>query len=169
MDNRKILFVVGSIMAIMIAVGFIIFLVVPKPEKPIGQQSLHYDQSSGESVVENSPLSQSAGESNLPDQPTYLGFSKLIDYGLSTSQLTQVKTALYNYSLKQSKKFTEVSLVLDSVRQPDPAPGSRLSSYEFNIKVNRSDDYFTRIEFTDTSSCTVTLYKADKTTLLFTQ
>lgn len=169
MDNRKVILIIGITVAVMIVAGFIIFLVAPKSSKPIAQQSLRYDQSSGESVVENSPLKQSAHNSNLPDQPTYLGFSKLIDYGLSSAQLTQIKTALYNYSQKQSTKFTEISLVIDSVRQPDPAPGSRVSSYEFNIKVNRSDDYFMRIEFTDTSSCTVTIYKADKTTLLFTQ
>jgi hypothetical protein len=170
MEKKRIIFIVGITVVVMIIAGAILYFVVPKSssnQPVIG--SVYHDPSSGESIAENSHLRQSAKDSNLPDQPTYLGFSKLIDYGLSSSQLIQVKSALYNYSQKQSTKFTEISLVIDSVRQPDPAPGSRVLSYEFNIKVNRSDDYFMRVEFTDTSSCTVTIYKADKTTLLFTQ
>lgn len=170
MEKQKVIFIVGITAVVMIIAGAILYFVVPKPlsKQPVGG-TIYHDPASGESTAENSQLRQSNQDSNLPGQPTYLGFSKLIDYGLSNTQLVQVKSAIYNYSQKQSKKITEVSLVVASVRQPDTAPGSGVSSYEFDIKANRSDSYFVRIEFTDTSSCTVTIYTADKKTLLFTQ
>jgi hypothetical protein len=164
--NKQRLIIISGILILLI-IGVIAIFIVKTNQTP--KTAIYTDPLTGEKVVDNSQQTQAPSDSRFPNKPTYLGFSKLMTYGLSNSQLDSVQMSLYNYSQDQPTKFREISLDLSSIRQPDSSPSSPAMAFEFNIKVNRTDDYFVRVEYTNTTSCVTKLYKSDKTTLLYTQ
>lgn len=167
MDNRKkiiiaiVIFVILSIAAIVLAV----LQNTPK-SSPQPTSTTYVDPGSGETVIE-SDNGPTAGNTQQLAIPTFLGFSKLTEKGLSSDQVEQVKSALSAYSAKQSTKFSEISLTVATINRIQSTTDPDIT--EFSIKVNRKDDYFVRVESPTVLTTTTKLYTADKSTLLFTQ
>lgn len=167
MDNRKkiitavVIFIILSITAIVLA----ILQNTPK-SSPQAAPTTYVDPGSGETVIE-SDNGPTAGNNQQLNIPTFLGFSKLTEKGLSSDQVEQIKSALSAYSAKQSTRFSEVSLTVATITRIQSPSDPDIT--EFSIKVNRKDDYFVRVESPTVLTTTTKLYTANKSTLLFTQ
>lgn len=128
----------------------------------------YVDPGSGETIVNNGK-SRQGSEASLKNSIVYLGFSKLIDRGLSPVQIQSIQSAFKSYSLKQTDKFKEVSLTVDSIRHLLPQGESTTHTITFTATANRKISYFVTVEYSDTTSCITTIRSDDKSTILFTQ
>lgn len=168
MINRKTIIILAILFAVIVGLGIFGLLFANKNEQ--NQDTASYvDPGTGKELVGDIPLTQSSEENPDPSRPTFIGFTILNDRGLSVSQRTQVENALYAYSSKNSLGFKEVSLTVDSIKTTPP--GSTEPGYymNFNITVNRSEQYYIDVTYNDFTSCMTRIYKSDKTTFLFAQ
>lgn len=165
--SKRNLIIIGTIVVILLVSSFI-FAASRKPDAaPVPDEKGYVDPGSGETIKNDK-------DSNVPEEAKkdyilFAGFSKLIERGLSAGQVQQIQTMLKKYSADNDKKFTEVSLQVDSMRRILPQGTSRTHTLTFNIVANRQDIYFVKAEYSNTSTVKTTLYKADKTTQLFQQ
>lgn len=168
MINRRTIIILSILFAVVIGLG-IFGLIFANKNQQNQDQTTYVDPGTGKELVGNKPLTQSSEENPDPSRPTFIGFSTLNDRGLSVSQRTQVENALYAYSSKNSLDFKEVSLAVESIETTPP--GSTEPGYymNFNITVNRSEQYYINVTYNDFTSCMTRIYKSDKTTFLFAQ
>ncbi|GEM_PF-3248522 len=132
-------------------------------------QSTYTDPSNGKQLIENAPYTQSSKNNPDTTRPAFISFSTLTDRGLSKAQTTQVENAIYSYSSQKTLGFTEVSLVTNSIETTPPGSTDPGYFIKFAVTVNRSQQFFINVTYSDFNSCTTQIYKSDKTTLLFTQ
>src|SRR5438445_11440542 len=112
MDNRKKIIIAAVAFAILSII--IIVLAVMQNNRGSSSQptsTTYVDPGSGETVIENNN-GPTVGNDQQLNAPTFLGFSQLINKGLSSDQVEQIKSALSAYLAKQATKFTEVSLTV---------------------------------------------------------
>ena len=168
MNNRKLLIISSIVFAAIIIIGIVSLIVQSSGNSPANDEDLYVDPGSGEIISRGNGLSQSA--INDPNQRTitFLGFSFLIERGMSRNQSETVQQALSEYSSDLSNPFTEVSLIKDSARYGSK-PGDSTKELQFNIRVNREDLYYVTLTYSDLDSVTVKLYDNDQKTLLFTK
>lgn len=163
LEKRKVIIIgliVGMLIIVLSVVGFI-----QQTNNSSKKNNTYTDTGSGEQIKEGNTSNQGT-ELSLKNAIIYPGFSKLIDRGLSPIQIQSIQSTISEYSLQQKDKFKEVSLTTDSVRHILPQGNSTTHTLTFNIKVNRSSDYYITVTYSDTEKCITKLYKADKTTLL---
>lgn len=128
-------------------------------------ETVYTDPGSGEKIINGSKATQGT-EASLENVIIYPGFSTLLDRGLTPIQVQLIQSTIFEYSLQQKDKFKEVSLAVDSFRHILPQGDSATHTLTFNIKVNRSDNYFISVQYENTTAVITKLYKSDKTTLL---
>lgn len=161
-DRNKI--IIAAIVGFIVIVGAIIGFTIQSQQRNKDSEA-YTDPSSGEQIYDQNNAPQGS-EASLKNAIIYPGFSQLIDRGLSPVQIQSVQSAISEYSLQQTDKFKEVSLVTKSVRHLLPQGTSTTHTLTFDIKVNRTADYYVTVEYSDTDNCVTKLYAADKTTLL---
>ena len=126
------------------------------------------DPVSGEQVVEDSKQSQTSAGVPISDRPTMLGFGKLTDYGVSVDQRAKISEQLTAFSKTTDPKITRFSFYKDSYRQQVPDENG-VSHITFDVQANQKNDYYVDVAYSGTSDARVSIYKDDKTTLLFTE
>src|SRR5688500_8888385 len=73
----------------------------------------YYDKASGETVSDpDNRTPETFGRKG--DEPVYLGTSKLLDVGVTSTQLAGTKLAFYNYSKQRKTRIKEVSVDINS-------------------------------------------------------
>jgi hypothetical protein len=170
MDNRKkltiaiVIFISLSLAAVIVAV--IIKSTQPQLEKRVSTTTT--DPVSGEQVIKGTNTGVASPDAT-PNTPTYLGFSNLVDRGVSIQQVEIIKAALTSYSLNNKAIFTQVSLNKDNINRVMPSSPDDPSELTFPIVVNNKDNYFVSASYSTPDTMTTKLYKSDQTTLLFTQ
>ena len=102
------------------------------------------------------------------DRPTMLGFGKLADYGVSVDQRSKISEQLTAFSKTTDPKITTFSFYKDSYRQQVPDENG-ISHITFDIQANEKDNYYVDVSYSGTSDANVSIYKADKTTLVFAE
>ena len=170
MNNQKKLIIVIVLFVTLSVIAIIATLLIKSTQNQPGKRvsTTSVDSNSGETVISGTNTGVS-GPDVQPDQPTYLGFSKLVDRGLSIQQVTILQDTLTSYSLNNKSIFGQVSLNKDTITRVMQSSPDDPSMLEFPIVVNKKDNYFVTVSYTTPDSITTKLYKADKTTLLFTQ
>lgn len=165
--NRKLV-IAATIVFCLGVIGLAIYgLFFKHPAAPA--QSIYTDPGTGKQIIDNAPYTQTSADNNDPSRPVFIGFSTLKDRGLSQSQLDKVQNAVYSYSSQHSLNFKEISLTVNSIETTPPGSTDPGYYMRFMITVNRKDQYYIDVTYTDFTSCITHVYKADKTTLLFTQ
>lgn len=167
MNNRKLILIGAGVFTAMLIIGIIALITQSSNNSPTGNNDLYVDPGSGEIVSNDSGLSQSAIDDPNQRTITFLGFSFLIERGMSRDQSEAVQQAISEYSSSLSNRFTEVSLIKDSARYGSE-PGDSTKELQFDIRANRSDLYYVTLTYSDLNSVIVKLYETDKETLLFT-
>lgn len=126
------------------------------------------DPVSGEEVAIGSHQAQTGAGSPGSDRPTMLGFGKLADYGVSVDQRSKISEQLTAFSKTTDPKITTFSFYKDSYRQQVPDENG-ISHITFDIQANEKDNYYVDVSYSGTSDANVSIYKADKTTLVFAE
>lgn len=132
------------------------------------QGTVKIDPVSGEEIATGSHQSQTDAGSPNSDQPAMLGFGKLADYGMAVEQRAKVREQLTAFAKSQDPKITMLSFYKDSYRQQLPDE-DRVAHMTFMVQANQETDFYVDVAYSNTSDATVSIYKDDKTTLVFTE
>ena len=159
MLNRRTVIVIAAV----IGIGVIILAIIGFT-RATEKDTTYTDPSSGEKIITDK--SQQGTDSSLKNAIIYPGFSTLLDRGLTPVQVQSIQSTIAEYSLQQKDRFKEVSLVVDSYRHLLPEGSSMTETVTFNIKVDRSKDYYMTVEYANTTDVLTRLYTSDKKTLL---
>jgi hypothetical protein len=162
-NKTKIIIAAISISFVIISLAIVGFINQSQHEST--DKETYTDSASGEEISNQNNAPQGS-EASLENAIIYPGFSQLLDRGLTPVQIQSIQSTLSEYSLQQTEKFKEVSLVVASVRHILPQGESQTHTITFDIKVNRTDNYYVTVDYSDTDTCVTKLYAADKTTLL---
>jgi hypothetical protein len=164
--SKRHIIIIGTVFGIII-LGLAVagFLMQSKQDATTPDEQGYVDPGSGEVI--KSDKSPQASEDALKNAMIFPGFSNLLARGLSPEQIQAVQTTFIAYSLEHKKQFKEVSLQTDSIRHLLPQGESRMHMMTFDIEANRTEKYYTTVEYDNTTTAKTKLYASDKTTLLF--
>lgn len=127
--------VLVSIVLLPVVVALVVFIFISSRSNSNGEE--YYDPGSGETV--SSPKNKTPEKFGVDsDSPTYLGFSKLIDAGLTSEQLDLVKVIFGRFSSSDGRSLTELSVTTKSIDLEVSEEGMRLS---FELTANRTVNY----------------------------
>lgn len=109
--SRKRVIAVSLVLLLCLAVGLYFVLHHPQNRAQAGQ---YVDQFSHETV--SSPAGKQPDKFGVPkNAPLYLGFDKLLNYGLTLGQIKSSETAFFKYSQALSKPVQRVSVGVDNI------------------------------------------------------
>lgn len=129
--------------------------------KTIVDKGLYNDPNSRE-TVSNPEGKTPENYGATTDAPIYLGFSSLLDIGVSSDQLGDYKFAVYQFLKSNNQKADEVSIAVDTVVPVphDRDSASTVDSVNFNIVVDRKTTYKVKMDYFDLSSIDLRIYDA---------
>lgn len=156
-NKKTILLIAGGVVVLIL----VLFLVLQQSNNQIPPDTgLYHDPHSGETVSdpENWEPENFAMQSNTP---IFLGFSKLLDIGVTQFQLDAAKGGFTEYSTTKNNYIKEVSLHVNSIkREPfdreSPDPTQRVA---FTVTINRTEVLEAKIIYTSIQNATLLLYK----------
>ena len=123
-------------------------------------QSQYTDPVSGEAV--SNPSGKAPESASGYNGVTFLGFARLIDYGISSDQLTTVEGYLENYKdIATDNKITQISLDATSFKQSVDA-NSGLKLVTARIVVNKSIEQTLELSYQGIEDMVVTVYNKDR-------
>jgi hypothetical protein len=166
-DNRRLFLIIGIVAVTVILLVVAIILSI--------KQSGNKPASSGEYVDPNShqTISNPSGKApesygTRPNESIYLGISPLLDHGLSTSQINDLKDAFYAYS-KKAGPFRETSLNVDSITDgPHDTSGPTITdSVTFKVVFDRKTTYDAKFVYYDIDYGRLYLYDPKTNTQVF--
>lgn len=160
--KRNLILIGSAVGAVMLIIVIIVLSVSKAPQTH--DKSGYTDPGSGEVIKSDKAPN---GEDGAANTTIYPGFSKLIDRGLSPSQVQSIQSMITAYADEKKKHFKEVSLQVDSIRHILPQGTSRTHTLTFNLTVDRSDVYYMTAEYDNTETIHPKLFTADKKTLLY--
>lgn len=117
----------------------------------------YIDPGSGETV--SSPSGKTKEKTDTTNTITFLGFTTLLDHGLSYKQLNKLKSYFNQYSLTQKTPINEISITTASYNSPKTTDNRVMN---FEITINRKNKLDTKVKINDIDS--IILYLYDKTT-----
>lgn len=156
MVNKKIiLFIVIflSVISLIIIISFSIFN--NKNTNKVVDTSLsnpYTDPGTGE-VIYNQPDRVPEGEASI----IYLGFTKLINNGLTSIQFNNLKTSIEDFSKTKNINITEISIQLSSISQTvNQTTGEK--NISFITTINRKDLYNFQLTYSGIKDINVLIY-----------
>lgn len=162
--KKKLAIAIGVFIAIsVIAISFTLISRQASQTKSkagnTNSQTQYTDPVSGE-VVSN-PSGKAPEAVSGYNGVTFLGFDRLIDYGISSDQLTSIKGYLENYKdVATGNKITQISLDATSLKQSINADsGTKLVTVR--IVVNKSIEQTLELSYQGIEDMTVTVYDKD--------
>ncbi len=87
-----------------------------------------------------------------PESITFNGVDDLVNYGITDSQLTGLKRALYQYSLETGKKYQDITVVRSTVVEGPVTPESERSSLYFTVTFDNAEAYKAQLDSFDLTS-----------------
>jgi len=117
-NRRRFIFIIGLALLAILALTFLLLAHSSKPPKK--QSSSYVDPLSHETISNPAGVSPEIYGSNK-NTPLYLGFDKLLNYGLTFDQVSSLEAAFYNYTKAQTPALKQVSVAVDTITpQHDP-------------------------------------------------
>ncbi|HET9850419.1 MAG TPA: hypothetical protein VFP35_02230 [Candidatus Saccharimonadales bacterium] len=146
--NRRYLLILGCSLLILLIVIAALLAFRNQPKVP-GKNSLsqHVDTFSGETVSNPKGVApEKYGVS--PNTPVYLGFDKLLNYGLTDIQLNLVKLAFYKYSQSLAKPLGQISVGANTITtQHDPTNPNSNFNILFKVQFDEKAIYQANVEY----------------------
>lgn len=103
----------------------------------------YFDPGSGETVSD--PKGKTPELFGVDSEaPLFLGFSKLIDAGLTSGQLDLVKASFGRFSKTEDRYITELSITVDTIERTEEDSGFSLS---FDLTANREIKYSCTVSY----------------------
>lgn len=153
--NKKILIIVSLCLLLMI--GFIVFRVLTnnKNEEIDSSKTIIYEDSgSGETVIDTPNKTK---EKAMGDSFVMLGFTKLLEIGVSYNQLEKIKTHFSDYSMKLEDHFKEISITTSSIKSTfNSDTNERIIT--FSVIIDRKTSLEAKITYIGLGSPSLYLY-----------
>lgn len=131
------LFIAAALFGLIIIIVLIAFAITISL-RIANQDEVYDDPLSGETVY--NPKDRTAEKFNAGDQVTYLGFSELLDSGISFSDIQSLKEIIKNIPevADEVKQVKEVSVDVKSIKH---TVTDTEHLYTFGMRFNRETDY----------------------------
>jgi hypothetical protein len=159
--NLRWIYIGGAMLFVLVSV--VIYLAVTRTGQKgqvANSTNTYYDPRSKETVSD--PAGKTPENYGVnPDQPIYLGFSRLITVGVTKYQVSATESALYQYSKLSKKNAKEVSITVDSVTVAAADPKNpNIQTVLFDVTFDRTTTYKARLECFDLTSVKLHLLDA---------
>lgn len=137
-NKRKLIIVIILVtIIILLIIGFIFYNQRDKSD----EVNEYYDPGSGETVSNPDGKSPENFE-KIGNTPTFLGYSKLLDVGVTKFQEEGLKTAVTLYSRENNNFISESSITTSSIKISDyDDPNTLIRTADFEMTINRKDKY----------------------------
>jgi hypothetical protein len=158
--NRKVL--AFAVITLLIVSGLWLGFSHKKNGSQSGQSSTYTDPFSHETV--SNPSGKAPDRYGTPaNQPLFLGFDKLLTYGITFDQLNETKQAFYRYSTKQTPPIKQISIDVDHITtQHDQNVHNSPFVILFNVQFNRKTVNQAKLSYQGLSDIQLTLSKDGK-------
>lgn len=155
-QSSKRIVIVAVIAFVVLGIA-LLFYVGRRNSSPEGTGE-YYDPASGETI--SNPTGRSPEKFNqASEQPVYLGFSRLVDIGLSQFQVDVIKQIFLSYSSQRKDKINELSIYKDSVSRVSFDPADEIRSVLFDISINRGERYSVTMQYTTLRNAKIIIYE----------
>jgi hypothetical protein len=170
MDSyRKRLFIVIAIIVATIGIVVTLALVFGggnnSTNDPLADQREYVDPDSGETVLDP----EGKTPEGLVDNGLFLGFSKLLDMGLTSAQYSQVQTDLQSYvdtKKLDGKEITQISLIVATISPfIDSESGTKIINAD--IRINKTVAQSFSVDYSGFFGTTVTIKNKETGEVLF--
>lgn len=143
-SNKRPLIIGGIIIAAILALA--IYFAFKPAHKNTTTDKRSTDKFSHEVV--SSPSGKQPDVYGQPgNTPLYLGFDKLLNFGLTSDQVSLLKNAFYSFSSKQTPPFKQLSVDVDHINSghDDSNPSSPFYT-KFNFQVDQKKVYAATVQ-----------------------
>lgn len=149
-NRNKIILISIVLLPVIISVAIFIFV---SNRNSNSNSEEYFDPGSGETV--SSPKNKTPELfGTYTSGPLLLGFSKLINAGLTTDQLKLVEAAAVTFSGTDGRKITELSVTVDTIEQNISEGVINLT---FELTANRQTKYLCLVSYSDLDSVQVVI------------
>ena len=144
--HRKKAIIKSTVVVIFLLTISIVIVIITRTGNDNQDTSEYFDPGSGETISDHKNKSPETFNSD-PDQPVFLGFSKLIDYGVTQYQVEGLKRILSMYSKTNGKSIKEASISIDTIKYDNnnDDPNSLIHYASFDMTINRTDKYTAKL------------------------
>jgi len=106
----------------------------------------YYDPYSHETI--SNPAGKTPDTYGVPqNKPVYLGFDKLLNYGIELSQLNDIELAFYNYSNSLSTPLKEISVDVNSINSAVNQNSSTPFTINFTVVFDGKSKYQAKAQY----------------------
>ena len=163
--RRKLVIIVGAILFVIILALLIIFTAKDSKKQDIpdiDKGGRYTDPYSGETISDPPDKAPEKYNAN-PDTPVFLGYTKLLDLGISSTQVNDYQYAIFQKYKTENKKVSEVSIDVKTInlQQHDRYSSSNVDTALFDIVVDRKDRFKVKMDYYDLTK--IHLYMFDTT------
>lgn len=157
--NKKILIIAAIFVALSIitAVIYQVVITVNNSKDPTVTKT-YVDPGSGETVIDTP--NKSPEKAGTGDSIVFLGFTKLLDIGMTYRQVSSVKTDLQTYSSKLKDPVTEASIDSSSISSSVNSENNE-RTVTFTVKLNRKTNLNAEVIYTGLGNPSFKLYDSN--------
>ena len=167
--KKRIFIIIGIVVAtigIVVTLAFVFGGANGSSDDPLADQREYVDPDSGETVLDP----EGKTPEGLVDNGLFLGFSKLLDMGLTSAQYSQVQTDLETYVATKKlndKEITQISLIVDTISPYiDSESGTKIINAD--IRINRTAVQTFSVDYSGFFATTVTIKNKETGEVLYT-
>lgn len=162
--NKKVTIAIIGIALLFVSI--VIYQVLHSNKKGYVDTSVtqtYIDPGSGETVIETPNKSpEKTGGNNI----VMLGFSKLLDIGITNIQLNKIKLYLSNYSSSQETPIKEISITTSSISQAMDQDSSEKTT-NFTVTIDRTYPLNIQTNYISIDDLVLKIYNPTNNTLLY--
>lgn len=138
MTAKKKIIIANIVFVALFIVFCIVYFVFNQPDSKKSSQksadtsttNVYTDPGSGEKISNPSGKAPESYNNTSESSIAYLGFSNLLNIGVTNTQLTFLRSYFAEYALQQKKPYHEISIVLTSLQQTiDEGSGKKTLSF----------------------------------------
>ncbi|HVO86480.1 MAG TPA: hypothetical protein VMT23_01980 [Candidatus Binatia bacterium] len=160
-NRRRLILIVAGLTLLFLVVVAILAPRHPAKKPQTNPTNSVVDPLSHKTVSNPSGVAPEHYGSN-PELPIYLGFDKLLNYGLSSEQVFSLQVAFYNYTQTVSPPVTQVSVGVDTISTDhDAADPNSPFFISFDVGFNGNKAGRAKVDYSDLELKSVRLYLTD--------
>ena len=169
--KKKVLIVIGLfiLFVILICIAYIVFnRATNNTSNNKDNENTYIDPGSGETVY--NPTNKAPEKEISGTGIIYLGFSKLLDKGISDIQVKNIKNYINYYSITNNKDIKEVSITVKSINHDidKDINNKTINITSFIITIDRKSTLDVKLKYKDLREITLELYNPYNNTQIFT-
>lgn len=158
--NKKNLLIAATVVFLL---TFSVLIFLNSKEADTVETNEYYDHASGETVSDPEGKTPEKFGVNDP-RPLYLGFSNLLETGISKYQVEATEIGFDLFAEQQNNTVKEVSIFVDTINREsfDSDSPNRVRRVSFDVLINRKDTYQATLEYTNITSVELILRDNNK-------